>query len=226
MTPTSIEEQTMAGTPDPDQLAELCRLGTATVHEAQGKTGAVDSEIKGVAPRLRLAGTACTVQARPGDNLAIHYAMTVARPGDVLVVDAGGYVEAGPWGDLLTTFAQQRGLSGLVIDGAVRDVEAIVESGFPVFSRGISIKGTEKNQPGRVGEPVVCGGVLVRPGDIVLGDRDGVVVVPAEDVASTLAAAVARERHEEELRTKLRAGESLADLLGLTERFHRLGYVA
>lgn len=211
---------------DHDQLTALGKLGTATVHEAQGKTGAVDSAIKGIAPHLRLAGTAFTVQARPGDNLAIHYAVTVARPGDVLVVDAGGYVQAGPWGDLLTTFAQQRGIAGLVIDGAVRDVDAIVDAGFPVFSRGVSIKGTEKNQPGRIGEPLVCGGVLVRQGDVVLGDRDGVVVVPADDVASTLAAAVAREEHEEQIRGKLRAGESLADLIGLGDQFRRLGYVS
>lgn len=212
-------------TADPDQLAALCRLGTATVHEAQGKTGALDSRIKGIAPGRRLAGTAFTVQARPGDNLAIHYAVTVAAPGDVLVVDSGGYVEAGPWGDLLTTYAQQRGLAGLVIDGAVRDVEAIVETGFPVFARGVSIKGTEKNQPGRVAEPVVCGGVSVRQGDVVLGDRDGVVVVPAGDVTATLAAAEAREQHEDEIRVKLRAGESLAELIGLGERFRRQGYL-
>lgn len=212
--------------PDREQLAALSRLGTATVHEAQDRTGAVDSEIKAIAPDQRLVGTAFTVQVQPRDNLAIHYAVTVAEPGDVLVVDAGGYVESGPWGDLLTTFAQQRGLAGLVIDGAVRDVEAITATGFPVFSRGISIKGTEKNQPGKVGRPVVCGGVLVRRGDVVLGDRDGVVVVPADGVGSTLEAAVAREEHEEEMRGRLRAGESLAALIGIEERFHRLGYTS
>lgn len=214
----------MTETVDRDRLAALGRLGTATVHEAQGRTGAVDSEIKPIAPHLRVVGTAFTVAAQPRDNLAIHYAVTVARPGDVLVVDAGGYLEAGPWGDLLTTCAQQRGIAGLVIDGAVRDVDAIVETGFPVFSRGVSIKGTEKNQPGQIGRPVVCGGAVVRQGDIVLGDRDGVVVVPSADLVETLAGAVAREEKEEQLRTRLRAGERLADLIGLDEQFRRLGY--
>lgn len=216
----------MAETASRDQLEALSRLGTATVHEAQGGTGAVDSHIKAIAPGMRLVGRALTVSTRPADNLAVHYAVTIAQPGDVLVVDTGGYVEAGPWGDLLTTYAQQRGVAGLVIDGSVRDVDAIVASGFPVFSRGISIKGTGKNQPGRVGEPVVCGGVVVRQADIVLGDSDGVVVVPANDVAQALAASLQREEHEEQIRTKLRSGESLADLIGLDERFQRLGYRA
>lgn len=216
----------MANIPAAEQIEALGRLGTATVHEAQGKAGALDGAVKPIAAGMRLAGTALTVAVKPGDNLAIHYAVTIAEPGDVLVVDAGGYVEAGPWGDLLTTYAQQRGVAGLVIDGAVRDVDTIVAAGFPVFSRGISIKGTEKNQPGDVGGSIVCAGAVVRRGDVVLGDTDGVVVVPAEKAETALAAALAREEHEETMRERVRAGESLAHLIGLSEQFRRLGFPA
>src|SRR5690606_18793986 len=151
----------------------------ATVHEAQGQKGALSSAIKPLDPAMRLAGPALTVNCRPDDNLAIHYALTIARPGDVIVVDAKGFVEAGAWGDVMTLMARKKGVAGLVIDGSVRDANAIVEMGFPVFSRGISIKGTAKNQPGAVDVPIVCGGVGINPGDVVLGDRDGLVVIEA-----------------------------------------------
>ncbi|WP_028921675.1 4-carboxy-4-hydroxy-2-oxoadipate aldolase/oxaloacetate decarboxylase [Pseudonocardia acaciae] len=200
------------------QLGALRRLGAATVHEAQGGTGAMDSAIKPLDPTMVLAGPALTVDTRPSDNLAIHRAMTVARPGDVLVVDAKGFTEAGPWGDVLTVYAQQVGLAGLVIDGSVRDSRAIVELGFPVFSRGVCIKGTAKNQPGAVGRPITCAGVAVHPGDVVLGDADGVVVVPAAELDRVLAAAEERERKEERFRAALRDGESLLDLLNLRDR--------
>jgi len=131
----------------------LLELGSATLHEAQGQTGALASAIKPLDPLRRLAGPALTVDAKPGDNLVIHYALTFAQPGDVLVVDAKGYTEAGPWGDILTLAAQKSGISGLVIDGAVRDGDTILKMGFPVFSRGLSIRAAQKNQPGRVNIP-------------------------------------------------------------------------
>jgi len=200
------------------------RLGAATVHEAQGRTGALDSAIKPLDPQQILVGTALTVDCRPGDNLAIQYAVTVAQPGDVLVVDTKGYTEGGAWGDLLTLSAQQHGIAGLVIDGSVRDIHSIIDLGFPVFSRAVSIKGTDKNQPGGVGCDIVCGGVAIRTGDLIIGDADGVVAVRAGRVEEVLDLAVGRERSEESTRREILKGRTLIDILDLHERLRVLGY--
>lgn len=206
-----------------DTLEKLKALGSATIHEAQGQTGAMDNEIKPIDPACRLIGRALTVDTRPDDNLMIHFALTKAKPGDVLVVDAKGFMEAGPWGDLLTLAAIRCGIVGLIIDGAVRDANTILELDFPVFCRGLSIKGTNKAQPGKVNQSVICGGVAVSAGDIVMGDRDGVVVVKAEDAVNTLALAAAREAKEDDIRKRIEAGETTVDILGLTEKLKALG---
>lgn len=205
------------------ELDQLKRLGTATIHEAQGQRGAVDPRIAPLDPSMRLAGPALTVDIRPGDNLMIHYALTKARPGDVLVVDAKAFVDAGPWGDVLTFAAQQIGIAGLVIDGAVRDASQIVEMGFPVFCRGLSIRGTNKHQPGKLNLPLILGGVAVRPGDIVVGDRDGLVIVAAEEVPEVIAASAAREQKEAQMRERLAQGATMVELLGLRETLESLG---
>ena len=197
------------------QCAELLKLGTATVHEAQGQKGAVDSGLKPIDVSMRLAGPALTVRCRPGDNLALHHALTKVQPGQVIVCDAEGFVEAGPWGDIMSMAARLRGCAGLVIDGSVRDAQTITDMGFPVFSRGVCIKGTNKYQPGKVGEPIVLGGVCVRTGDIVVGDRDGLVVVLAEEVEMALQASREREAKEELTREKMRAGKTTVELIGL-----------
>ncbi|RYZ07322.1 MAG: RraA family protein [Comamonadaceae bacterium] len=197
------------------QCAALLKLGTATIHEAQGQKGAVDPALKPIDSAMRVAGPALTVRCRPGDNLALHYALTKARPGQVVVVDAEGFLNAGPWGDVMSTAAMLRGVAGLVIDGAVRDAQAITDLGFPVFSRGVCIRGTNKYQPGVVGEPIVLGGVVVRTGDVVVGDRDGVVVVLQEEVASALAASQAREDKEATFREQLRSGRTTVELINL-----------
>lgn len=202
---------------------ELRSLGAATVYEAQGGKGALDSGMKPIDPGSRLVGPALTVDTRPADNLILHYALLKARPGDVLVVDAKGFLEAGPWGDVLTAAAMKTGIAGLVINGAVRDAGAIVEMGFPVFCRGLSIKGTGKMQPGRVNVPVCIGDVLISPGDIVVGDRDGLVIVSPDDVASVLESARVREAKESEFRSAIERGASTVDLLGLTTTLERLG---
>lgn len=214
----------MSERPGSDQLAAFAGYGAATVHEAQGAVGALDSAIKPLSPDMVVAGPALTVDTRPGDNLAIHHAVTVAQPGDVLVVDAKAFTEAGPWGDILTLYAQQIGIAGLVIDGSVRDSRAIVALGFPVFSRGISVKGTGKHQPGAVNQPITCGGIRIAPGDLVVADADGVVVVPARDVDRVQEKCAEHERKEAGLRDALRDGESLVDLLGLRDRIAELGY--
>jgi 4-hydroxy-4-methyl-2-oxoglutarate aldolase len=208
----------------PEVLAAFRRLGAATVHEAQGRAGALDSSIKPLDPQQVLAGTALTVDSRPGDNLAIHVAVTLAEPGEILVVDAKACTEGGAWGDLLTLSAQRHGIAGLVIDGAVRDVRSIIDMGFPVFSRAISIKGTDKNQPGHVGGDILCGGVLIRRGDLIVGDADGVVAVPAGRVDEVLDLAMSRERSEEAMRTEIRSGRTLIDILDLHDRVRQLGY--
>lgn len=207
------------------QIETLKQLGTATIHEAQGQKGAIDGALRPIDPSLRLAGPAVTVDCRPSDNLAIHYALTKAKPGDVLVVDAKAFIEAGPWGDLLTLAAQKLGIVGLVIDGSVRDANTIIEMGFPTFSRGLSIKGTNKNQPGKVNVPVHIGGVMVNPGDIVVGDRDGLVVVEQGAVDDVIRLSRAREDKENGIRAGLEAGKSTVELLGLADTLKKFGMV-
>ena len=200
-----------------EQIEILKGLGTATIHEAQGQRGALDGGLKPIDPTVRLGGRALTVDCRPSDNLALHYALTKASPGDVLVVDAKGFLEAGPWGDILTLAAQAKGIAGLVIDGAVRDANAMIEMGFPVFARGLSIKGKNKYQPGLVNVPVIVGGVSIQPGAIIIGDRDGLVVVEADEVAEVIRASEAREDKENTLRSAIARGESTVDLLNLRD---------
>lgn len=207
------------------QIETLKQLGTATIHEAQGQKGAIDGALRPIDPSLRLAGPAVTVDCRPSDNLAIHYALTKAKPGDVLVVDAKAFIEAGPWGDLLTLAAQKLGIVGLVIDGSVRDANTIIEMGFPTFSRGLSIKGTNKNQPGKVNVPVHIGGVVVNPGDIVVGDRDGLVVVERGAVDDVIRLSRAREDKENGIRAGLEAGKSTVELLDLADTLKKFGMV-
>ncbi|MGK5079855.1 4-carboxy-4-hydroxy-2-oxoadipate aldolase/oxaloacetate decarboxylase [Janthinobacterium sp. HLX7-2] len=205
-----------------ETLHALRQLGAATVYEAQGAKGALDSGIKPISPGMRLAGPAFTVDTRPADNLMLHYAMLKARPGDVLVVDAKGFLEAGVWGDVFTEQAQRIGLAGLVIHGAVRDAAAMTEAGFPVFSRGLSIKGTGKHQPGRINVSISIGDVSIDPGDIIVGDQDGVVVVRRHEVDEVLAKSRQREEKEAHFRQQIRNGATTVDLLGLEETLRRL----
>ncbi|MCQ4327987.1 4-carboxy-4-hydroxy-2-oxoadipate aldolase/oxaloacetate decarboxylase [Stutzerimonas stutzeri] len=202
--------------------ATLRQLGSATIYEAQGAKGALDSGIKPLDMNMRVAGPAFTVDIRPGDNLMLHYALLHIKAGDVLVVDAKGFVEAGPWGDVLTEQALKQGVAGLIINGAVRDAEAIVNAVFPVFCRGLSIKGTGKNQPGLLNVPVCFGDVLINPGDIVVGDRDGVVVVARNEIDDVLLKSQQREDKEAYFREQIREGATTSDLLDLRETLERL----
>lgn len=192
------------------------------MYEAQGATGALDIGVKPLDPGSRLAGPAFTVDMRPADNLMLHYALLHAQPGDVLVVDAKGFLEAGPWGDVLTAQAMKLGLAGMVIHGAVRDSTAIVEAGFPVFCRGLSIKGTGKHQPGRIQVPVTVGDVVIHPGDIVVGDRDGVVIVSSERAQQVLELALSREQKEAEMKEAIARGATTVELMQLDETLRRL----
>lgn len=196
-------------------FSELAALGAATIHEAQNKAGALSHEMKPLDPTRRVAGRALTVLTRPGDNRALHLALLEAQPGDVLVVDAFGWKEAGVWGDVLTAAAQQKGLAGVIVNGAVRDADTIIELGFPVFAKALSIKGTAKDDAGVIGGSVTIDGVIITTGDVVVGDRDGVVAISQDTVQTVLADSRAREQKEDDWVRQIAKGALTVDLLGL-----------
>lgn len=201
-----------------DLLAAARAQGTATLHEAAGRIGALPGAIKPVAATMRVAGPAFTVEVPAGDNLAIHRALYAAKPGDVLVVATRGGIEWGYWGEILNEAAMALGLGGLVIDGGVRDTHVLVEQPFPVFSNGVCIRGTLKGiAPYAIGRPVAIGDVVIRAGDLVVGDRDGVLVLPPEAVEAAVEKGRQREADEADKIAKLRAGARTLDLYGLGE---------
>lgn len=186
------------------------RVPAATLHEAGGKIGALPAAIKPVAPGFRICGTAFTVHSPGGDNLWLHRAIALAQPGDVLVVYTSGVCEHGYWGEVMTTAAKVRGLAGLVIDGAVRDADLLETIGFPVFSRGLSIRGTGKDYGaiGWINEPVMIGNVTVGAGDLIVGDRDGVVAIARTRAAEVVTKGVQREADEAAICGRIEAGET------------------
>lgn len=200
-----------------EKIEKLKILGAATIHEAQGRRGAFDSGIKPLDRNMRVAGPAYTVDSEPADNLMLHYALTRIKAGDVLVVDAKGFLESGIWGDVMTAGAQAKGVAGFIVDGCVRDAATTIEAGFPVFSRGLSIKGSGKRQVGKVECAITCGGVRINPGDIIIGDCDGVVVVEPSEVDEVIRLSQAREDNEAKLRDRLAAGETTFDIMGLKD---------
>lgn len=208
----------------PEELRlALAEQDVATVHEAMGRQGAMTHEIKPVEPAMRMCGRALTVKCHPGDNLMLIKAVSMAQPGDVVVADMGPIVDNGPFGEVLAVECQTKKVAGLVVTCSVRDTAAIAHMGFPVFSAGVSVFGTAKATKGTINHPVVCGGVTVYPGDMVLGDRDGVVVIPFDEAEKTLAAANARTAKEARVMERLRAGESLFDIYGYQKVFDALG---
>lgn len=191
----------------------LMALGAATLGEAGGRP--MDPRIRRVWKPARLAGRAHTAACPPGDNLAIHAAVATAPPGSVLVVEIGAGQPYGYWGEVLSTGAQARGIAGLVIDGGVRDVEALERKAFPVFAAAVALRGAQKVGPGRVGSVVEVGAVAVREGDWVVGDADGVTVIAAEELDEVMAQGRARADAEKELFRSLSAERTTVDLLGL-----------
>ena len=220
MTPTIVRTIQRA---DVQAIAQLRDMGVATVHEAQGRTGLLRPYMRPVYPAARAAGSAVTVSCQPGDNLMIHAALEVVRPGDILVVTTTSESTDGMFGELLAVSARAHGVVGLVIDAGVRDVADLTSMDFPVWAKAIHAQGTVKASPGWVNIPVVCTGAAINPGDVIVADADGVVVVrrqQAVDVARLSAERVAREAVSRE---KLGNGELGLDLYGLRAKLTALG---
>ena len=198
-----------------EQLQQLAQLPTATVHEALGGIGALPYQIKPIHSKMTLCGPAVTVETHPADNLMIHRALSTAPAGSVLIVSTGEAYGYGYWGEIMAVAAQARGIAGLVIDGCVRDAEQIEKLNFPVFCRGLSIKGTAKVGHGRINQILKIDSVQIFPNDIVLGDRDGVVIIPKERIQEAIDKSIAREEREQAIMDRLRNGETTLEILGI-----------
>lgn len=198
-------------------LKRAAALSTATLHEAAGRIGALPHFIKPSASGFRICGRAFPVRSPAGDNLWIHRAVYAAQAGDVLVVDVNGGHGFGYWGEILSAAAAARGLGGLVIDGGVRDGAVLGGVGFPVFSRELCIRGTVKDfgGAGHLNAPVILEGVIVHPGDLIVGDSDGVVCIPADRAAEVIEASIARDAKEVDILARLKAGETTLEIFGL-----------
>lgn len=201
----------------PPTIAEALALGTATLHEAGGQIGALPSSIRGVSDRLPVAGRVFPIALPPGDNLWLHHAIYAAEPGDVLVATAGGGLEHGYFGEVLARAAQHRGIAGLVIEGGVRDARQLDEIGFPVFASRRCIRGTTKNPRlnGALGSSISIGGVLIEQGDLVVGDADGVIVIPRDRADEVVAQGRQREEDERRYFDRLSRGETTIDIYSL-----------
>ncbi len=208
---------------DQDIVGQLADAGVATVHEAMGRKGLLGTEIRPIQRGARIAGSAITVLSHPGDNLMIHAAVEVCRPGDILVVTTTSPSTDGMFGELLATSLRAQGVIGLVIEAGVRDVAELNEMGFPVWSKAISAQGTVKATAGSVNVPIVCAGMSIRPGDVIVADDDGVARVPHERAAWALEQSKARVVREATVRAALRSGELGLDIYGLRAKLDELG---
>lgn len=194
-------------------------IPTGNICDSNGRVGAMDPQIQALDRNMTLVGRAFTVECAPGDNLTIHKAVLEAQPGDVLVVNCAGYRNAGSFGELLATACRARGILGIVIDGACRDKNELIEMNFPTFVRGTCPNGTVKEFCGRTNLPMVCGGLTVKPGDVIIGDCDGVVVIDQDKAEEVLERSIAKKAFEDDVRAKLEQGVTTAELFHLYDKF-------
>ncbi|MBQ3447053.1 MAG: 4-carboxy-4-hydroxy-2-oxoadipate aldolase/oxaloacetate decarboxylase [Synergistaceae bacterium] len=208
-----------------EKLAQLSQLPTGNIADNNNhspRQGVMHSSIKPIDPASHVLGRAVTARCYPGDNLVLHQAMYAAKPGDVLVLDCHGYTEAGHFGDIMALACKIRGIAGVILDGSCRDSQDIKAMGFPMFVKAFNPSGTVKKSLGEINVPVICGGVEVRPGDIVAGDCDGVVVVPREFEDEVFAAALAKFEKEAHIVEQLKAGMTTLEIYGFNELIGRL----
>lgn len=208
---------------DAASVAELAKHGVATVHEAMGRVGLLDTYMRPIYPGAAICGPAVTIFAHPGDNWMLHVAAEMLEHGDVAVLGTSSENTDGMFGDLLATSFRARGAVALVIDAGCRDTGELRNMGFPVWSKAVHAKGTVKATVGSVNTPIICAGVLVHPGDVVVADDDGVVIVPKQHAAKTAAAAAARATKEAGTRRRLASGELGLDVYGMREALAKAG---
>ena len=199
----------------PEDVTALSRFGSATIHEAQGRLGALSSRIKPIDRQMSLCGPAFTVECAPRDNIMLQLAIHYAQAGDIIVVSAGEYEEAGSFGDVLGNACVAKGIAGIVTDTGVRDTAGLIELGLPVFSLSVCIKGTVKETLGQINRPIIVGGQEIRPGDVIRGDADGLVTVRREDAAAVAEKSAAREKAEADFIQAYREGRTIIDVCKL-----------
>ena len=220
MKPTVVRKVLRA---EADVVKTLGDLGVATVHEAQARTGLLRPYMRPIYPSAKAAGTAITISCHPGDNLMIHAAIEFCQKGDILVVSTTSESTDGMFGELLAESARAHGVVGLIIDAGVRDVRDLTEMDFPVWSKAVSAQGTVKATAGSVNVPIVCAGATVRPGDVIVADADGVVVVKRETAPEVARLAAERFGKEQKTRERLKAGELGVEFYGLRAKLAELG---
>jgi 4-hydroxy-4-methyl-2-oxoglutarate aldolase len=220
-----IHIKKIAERPSPEDIAAVAKFSPATIHEAQGRRGALSSRLKPVDYRMKLCGPAFTVKCAPRDNIMLQLAINYANPGDIVVVSAGEYEEAGSFGDVLANACLAKGIGGLVTDTGVRDTMQLRELGFPVFSMSVCIKGTVKETLATVNDPIIVGGEIIHPGDIIVGDADGLVVVRRQEAQEVAKLSQAREDAEADYIASYKQGKSVIEVSNLEQVLKAKGLV-